>query len=155
MARPVPAFDVYQSLARRPKSTARALDNAFGTLALTAAAMPAVLTTAAVGKATDLAHRAKYRFQLEAHKYMGEKITSPPVEDGAKTVPFFVQVNKKHYCFRCPETTTIGQVKALAFFKQGQETMNSLPAKSREWFGRFALQRHTGAHLSDERTPRS
>jgi len=150
-----PPFDLYQAMARRPKATARMIDNTFGTLALTGAAIPTLLATAAACKATSVARDVKHRFQVEAHKFNGEKINAPPTEEGVKSIPFFVQVHKKHYCFNMSETATVGEVKALAFFKQGQNALADLKASTRKCFGVFALQRHTGAHLSDERTLKS
>ena len=78
----------------------------------------------------------------------------PPTEKDMykDKVTFFVQMNDKHYCLRLPIDTLIGEIKALTWFRQGTEAVEQLSTKGRQWFGTFALQRTSGAHLRDDKT---
>ena len=78
----------------------------------------------------------------------------PPTEKDMykDKVTFFVQVSNKHYCMHLPMDTTINETLAQVWFKQGAEAVEQLSDKGREWFGSFALQRTTGAHLRGDKT---
>ena len=139
----MPIFDSYQGLANHPRKFSRIIDYKIGH-AMCVTMWPFMmfaLMTASV--ACSAAQTAMYRTRLAVHKVTGGKMECAPAE-GTKMLSFFVQVGGKHLCFSCPDTTTIGDVKTMAFFRQGSKVAITLE--------RHRLMKGRGAPLKDDRT---
>jgi len=94
----------------------------------------------------------------EKMQMMASEVLRSPTKDEAimadKTnyVSFFVQYADQSFCFDVPKTTTMSEIKQMAFLKKACDMFGDQAHAMVGLLDAFGLQRHTGAHLDNDKT---